>query len=438
MFGMAAPMIAGTFALTAFNLADTWFVSRLGTRQLAAMGFTFPVVMVLGCIGFALGTGASAIVSQALGDNDHKRARRVATDCLLLTFVLLTMLGLIGFVLLDPLFRLLNASADVLPSIRSYMTVWFLTVGPCFLAMPANSILRAGGDTRFPSLVMVSAAVLNCFLDPLLIFGWGPVPAMGIRGAAVATAIGRAFGVVLVFGALHWRYRLLARPTLHLPTLLKSWRQVLHIAVPALVSFLLLPLSMSLITREVATYGKSAVAAFGAGGRVEMFAFLIPMALGISLVPLVGQNYGGGRFDRVSDCRRYSVRFALIWGVLIAAVFVILAPWLARLFARDTETERVLVLYLRIMPFGYGMREVLRYITLILNGVSRPVASLKINAIFLVCLTIPLAIVGSRWLGVSGVFLGMMTANNLGGVIALAYGHRYITPENLSPDARTV
>ena len=129
---------------------------------------------------------------------------------------------------------------------------------------------------------------------------------------------------------------------------------------------------MFVITRVVAGFGKSAVAAFGAGGRIEMFAYLIPMALGISLVPLAGQNYGAGRYDRVAECRRYSERFAVAWGAVIAVFFFAAAPLLARLFARDAETERVLVLYLRIMPFGYGMREVLRYVTLILNGISRP------------------------------------------------------------------
>jgi len=437
MLGMAAPMIAGTFAMTAFSLADTWFVSRLGTRSLAAMGFTFPVVMVMGCVGMALGTGATAIVSQALGEGDHDRASRVGTDCLLLSLLGVGGLGLFGFVFMTPLFRSMNASPDVLPLIRSYMTVWFLAAGPGFLAMPANSMLRAAGDTRFPSLVMVSAAVLNCILDPLLIFGYGPVPALGIRGAAIATAISRIASLVLVLTMLHRRYGLIARPTLHLDVLVRSWRQVVHIAVPALASNLLHPLSMFVITRVIAGHGKSAVAAFGAGGRIEMFAYLIPMALGISLVPIVGQNYGGGRYDRVAECRRYSERFAIIWGVAIAVVFVSAAPFLARLFATDAETKRVLILYLRIMPFGYGMREVLRYITLILNGVSRPVASLKLNAFFLAGLTVPAALIGSELFGIPGVLAGMMVASNIAGAIALVYGHYRITPERLAAPLQT-
>lgn len=432
MLGMAAPMVAGTFAMTAFNLADTWFVSRLGTRALAAMGFTFPVVMVLGCTGMALGTGATAIVSQALGERDHVRASRVSTDCLVLAFLVIGGLGLLGYSVMDPLFRAMKASPDVLPLIRSYMSIWFLAAGPCLLAMPANSILRAAGDTRFPSLVMVSAALLNCLLDPLLIFGWGPVPAMGIRGAAIATALSRLMALGLVLIALRKRYGLIAAPTLAPRVLYGSWRQVLHIAGPALVSFLLHPLSMFVVTRVVAGYGKAAVAALGAGGRIEMFAYLIPMALGISLVPLVGQNYGAARYDRVAECRLCSERFAMAWGATIVLIFVLGAPWLARIFARDEATERFLTLYLRIMPFGYGMREVLRYVTLILNGISRPLASLRLNALFLLGLSVPLAVLGSKLWAVAGVFVGLMAASNVAGAVALWYGRRTITVRGLA------
>ncbi len=442
MLGMAAPMIAGTFAMTAFNLADTWFVSRLGTRSLAAMGFTFPVVMIMGCVSMALGTGATAVVSQALGEGRHERASRVTTDCLLLALVIVGSLGLLGFVVMTPLFRAMNASADVLPLIRSYMTVWFLVAGPTFLAMPANSILRAAGDTRLPSVAMVSAAVLNCALDPLLIFGWGPVPALGIRGAAIATAISRAGAMLFVLGALHRRFGLVGRPTLQVAVLVRSWKHVVHIAVPALLSNLLFPLSMFLITRVIAAHGKSAVAAFGAGGRISMFAFLIPMSLGVSLVPIVGQNYGAGRYDRVADCRRYSERFAMLWGVAVAVVFVLAAPLLAGVFATDRETKRILILYLRIMPFCYGMREVLRYVAIILNGISQPIASLKLNALFLVGLNLPAALAGSRLWGVPGVFVGMTVAANVAGVVALAYGRRKITAEKLAahnaPNAPTI
>ena len=113
--------------------------------------------------------------------------------------------------------------------------------------------------------------------------------------------------------------------------------------------------------------------------------------------------------------------------MVIAILFFAAAPWLARLFARDAATERYLVLYLRIMPFGYGMREVLRYLTITLNAISRPLASLALNGMFLAVFALPLAALGAWVLGVSGVFAGIMVGSNLAGVVALIYGHRHVT-----------
>jgi putative MATE family efflux protein len=432
MIRMGIPMLAGTFSMTAFNLADTWFVSRLGTRPLAAMGFTFPIAMVMGSVGMALGTGTTVVVSQALGEGAREHARRIATDCLLLTLVVIECLALLGLLFMTPLLRAMNASGEVLPLARGYLLCYLPLAGPAFLAMPMNSVLRAAGDTRWPSLVMIAGASLNCILDPILIFGWGPFPALGIQGAAIATVISRTSTLFLSGFAMHHRYGLLARPHLKLRALLHSWGHVLHIATPALASYLLYPASMFIITGIVGHFGSAAVAAFGAGGRIEMFAYLIPMALGISLVPLVGQNYGAGRVERVEGCRMWGERLALGWGVVIALVFFACARPIASLFAKGAETERYLVLYLRIMPFGYGMREVLRYLTITLNAISRPMASLKLNALFLAAFNVPFAFAGAHFFGVAGIFGGIMVGSNLAGIVALVYGRRYVTAEALA------
>ena len=436
MIGMAVPMLAGTFSMTAFNLADAWFVAKLGTIPMAAMAFTFPVAMVMGSVAMALGMATTVVVSQALGEGDREKARRVATDCMLLTFLLVEALGLGALACLTPLFRAMNATEETLPLIRGYMLYYLPFTGLAFLSMPANSVLRAAGDAKWPSFVMVVGSVLNCILDPILIFGpWG-LPALGIRGAAIATTATRILTFALSIYVLHRRYGLVARPHLNPRQLLRSWAHSLHIACPAFVSNMLMPASMFILTGLVGKHGESAVAAFGVGGRVEMFAYLCPMALGISLVPLVGQNYGAGRYDRVEGCRRWSERLALGWGAIIAVVFFLAAPWMAPLFSRnDPELERYLTLYLRIMPFGYGLREVLRYVTIFLNAISRPLASLALNAIFLAAFNVPFALIGTAFFGVPGVFGGIMVGSNLAGLLALVYGRRVINAVSLRASA---
>jgi putative MATE family efflux protein len=348
---------------------------------------------------------------------------------MLLTFVIVELLGLSMFAFMAPLFRLMNASEELLPLIRSYMLFFLPFTGLAFLAMSANSILRAAGDAKWPSFVMVFGAVANCILDPILIFGWLGIPALGIQGASIATTLTRILTLFLSLYVMHRRYGLIARPHLRIRELMESWKHVLHIAAPSFVSNMLMPASMFILTGLVGKHGEAAVAAFGAGGRVEMFAYLCPMALGISLVPLVGQNYGAGRFDRVEGCRRWSERLALGWGAVIAVVFFLAAPWIAPRFSRgDPEVERYLTLYLRIMPFGYGLREVLRYITIFLNAISRPMFSLALNALFLAGFNVPFAIVGAHFYGVAGIFGGVMVGSNLAGLLALVFG-KYLISE---------
>ena len=140
MIGMAVPMLAGTFSMTAFNLADAWFVAKLGTIPMAAMAFTFPVAMVMGSVAMALGMATTVVVSQALGEGDREKARRVATDCMLLTFLLVEALGLGALACLTPLFRAMNATEETLPLIRGYMLYYLPFTGLAFLSMPANAL----------------------------------------------------------------------------------------------------------------------------------------------------------------------------------------------------------------------------------------------------------------------------------------------------------
>ena len=279
MIRLAVPMLGGTFAIMAFNLADTYFVSKLSTRHLAAMGFTFPVVMVVGGLARGVGMGASALIAGAIGENNTARVRRLTLHALLLAVFMVISVMVLGLAFQEPLFRLLGADDTVMPLILEYMTIWFCGLIVVIVPMMGNDLLRAAGDTVFPSLMMIAAAVLNVALDPILIFGLCGAPRMELKGAIWATVLSRAITLFGVFAAMIWRYHMIELAVPRARDLLRSWRGILHIGVPTGVANLLQPLSLGCITRIVAGFGLPAVAAFGAGLRIEMFAFLIPMSL---------------------------------------------------------------------------------------------------------------------------------------------------------------
>ncbi len=207
---LTPPMILGAFSIIVFNLVDTFFISKLGGEPLAAISFTFPVIMVIGALSHGIGMGAASVLSRAIGAGDHKRVQRLTTDSLLLSVLIVSLVSSCGLIFLDPLFLLLGAGESLLPLIRSYMVLWFSTVAFMIIPMVGNNSIRAAGNTLFPGMIMAVSGLINAVLDPVFIFGYLGFPAMGIQGAALATALARAFSLVVALYVMHRRFNLIA------------------------------------------------------------------------------------------------------------------------------------------------------------------------------------------------------------------------------------
>ncbi len=197
-----------------------------------------------------------------------------------------------GMVTIDPLFTLLGAGPEIIPLIRDYMLIWYAGIAFLVVPMVANASIRAGGDTRFPAMIMVAAMLTNLALDPILIFGWFGIPRMELKGAAWATVIARAGTMVASLAILHYRDHMLDFRPPSLVQLWRSWKAVLGIAVPTAATNFMQPLAMAIATRLIAQFGAPAVAAWGAGERITAFALIPVAAVCSALVPLVGQNWG--------------------------------------------------------------------------------------------------------------------------------------------------
>ncbi|MDD5557353.1 MAG: MATE family efflux transporter [bacterium] len=426
LFQMAFPMLAGTVALNSYNLADTWFVSRLGTIPLAAMGYVFPVVMLLRFIAGGIGTGITTLASHALGRTDRRDAARVLTHGAILVVLVSAAISAAGLFTVTPLFRFLGADDQVLPLIRSYMRTWY--AGAVFMSLPmmGNGILISLGDSKTASLMMVAGALLNCILDPVLIFGLLGFPALGIWGAALATVIAQAAIAAWVIRLLAVKHSLLRFSRPEISVFRRSCRRIMGFAVPGSISMMLMPFSAAVIVFLASRWGNEAVAAVSAAARIETFAFVIPMALGISLVPFVSQNFGGGRIDRIRQAKTYAAAFAFVYGLFVALLFFLAAPFLAAVFTRDPEVAAVFVLYVRIISFGYGMMEIHRYCGFILTGMHRPASATVLNFIRVGVLLIPLSSLGSRCFGVGGIFAGRLLTDLVAGAIGLFWVNRLL------------
>lgn len=415
---MAGPMVLGLTAVILISVVDTFYVGQLGTRPLAAMSFTFPVVFFVMSIAMGLGVGMTSVVSRALGENDLDRVRRLTTHGLLLANTVVVVVALAGLATIGPVFRSLGAEPDLIEMIKDYMVPWYIGVGFLVIPMVGNAAIRATGDTKTPSLIMMLAGAINIGLDPLFIFGIGPFPRLELQGAAIATLISYSVTFVASFWILARREHMLDFSRVTGTALLQSWRHQLTIGIPATATNMMIPLAAGVLTRLVASHGAPAVAAYGVGTRVEALVLIGVSALSTSIAPFAGQNFGARRFGRLGEAFRFCVRSGFVYGAIVAVALALAAPMLARLFNDDPEVITNIVRYLRIIPATYAVFAVALVASAVFNSTNHPLRSAFIVGLRLFGLAVPLALVGSSLAGLDGIFGAIGVANLIVGVVA--------------------
>lgn len=410
---MTMPMIIGMIMLFSFSLVDTFFISLLGTDPLTAISFTFPVTFTITSLAIGLGIGASAVVGKYLGRSDFARAKEAATVINYVSFALAVLVVLICWWFMEPLFRLMGASETLMVPIREYMVVWFPGSVLIVCIMTGNSVLRACGDTKTPSMLMAGAGLINAVLDPLFIFGLGPIPGLGIAGAAWATVIAWSTGFGVLMYLLVVKRELVNRAFPSKAVLLSSGREMLSIGVPAAGANMMTPLAAGVMTAIAASFGNNAVAAFGVGARLEPVATLIVLAMSSSLPPLISQNYGAGRLDRVEEAYRLAIRFIIGWQIIVYVLLAAGSGLIARAFSGEPDVISTISLFLWIMPLGYGMQGIIILTNSSLNAMHRPLSALYLSIARFFVFYVPLAFIGSQVFGLAGFFAGAVCGNLL-------------------------
>lgn len=433
---LTVPMIWGLLCMMLFNLIDTMFVGQLGPKPLAAMSFTFPVVFFITGTAMGMGVGASSVVSRAMGKGNLEEVRLLTTSAITLALLFVALMITIGVTTLDPVFRLLGAEAELMPMIRSYMITWYFGVPFLVLPMVGNSAIRATGDSRTPSLIMIFAGVVNLLLDPLLIFGIGPFPRMELQGAALATVIAYSLTFAGAFWILKYREHLLDLKFPGWPVVFATWRRILRVAGPAVGTNLMMPLAVGILTRIISAYGPNAVAAFGVGSRIESLAMSPCFALSTAMAAFTGQNFGANRQDRVQAAMKFGLKYCLIVGLGAWAFLALASLPIARLFTDAPDIIELSRRFLFIVPASYSVFGLLTITAASFNANDMPLHAVSIFSLRMIGLMIPLGWLGGRIAGPEGVFFGVMLANLAAGLYGWMLMQRHLKQHfDLAKDA---
>ncbi len=408
---LSLPMMYGFLSVVGVSLVDAFFIGKLGTHALAAFGFIFPLIMFFNGIILGVANGASALSARAFGAGDIKSVRRLTTDAIMLGICITFILSIITYLFDDLIFTSLGAPPEILILIKEYVHIWLL--GSIFVVFPmiGNNAMTAIGNTKSAANVMLLVLLFNTIFDPIFIFGLGPIPALGFRGAAVATIASRIFIVIIALYILIKKDKIIDLSLPKIKDVLNSWKDILYIGLPNALTNIILPLGFSIITHLASYYGKEAVAALSVAERIESLALTVMMSFAVAMSPFIGQNLGAKQFGRIKTGLRKSIQYSTYWGAFLFLVLFFFSDKLILIFNNDPIVIQHFRSYFNFLPFSYPFLGYIFVTGVTLNVFKKPFHSaiLTLTRVFIVY--IPLAYLFTSLMQVDGIFLASMLAN---------------------------
>jgi putative MATE family efflux protein len=421
---LAVPVIMANVLQTAYQLTDTFWVGRLSAEAVAAVSLNFPINFLFIALGGGLPIAGSVLIAQCVGRGDMRAAGRVAAQTLLMVFVVSIVLAVVGYLCAEPIMRFMGAAPDVLPDAVRFLKFALLGLVVVFGFMAYQSLMRGLGVVYTPMFIVLVTVIINFAADPFFIFGWGPIPAMGVAGAALATLCTQALAtlvglVLLARGHSGLQLRISDfRPDL--PLILKIFR----IGFPSSVEQATQALGLTVVTLLVASFGTVTVAAYGIGIRVLSCMMIPAMGLSLATSTLVGQNIGAGHLDRAE--RTNSISCAISFGTLAALgmiLFFVARPLSALLMPQGGAAIDESARFIRIMSFTFGFIGIQQTLTGTLRGAGDTVAPMLMAMISLWVLRFPLAYVLSKHtpLGAQGIWWSFAISITVAAMITTAW-----------------
>ena len=415
IFLLAIPMVLEMVMESLFALSDVFFVARLGASAVATVGLTESMMIVVYTLAMGLSISGTAVVARRIGEKDVDGAGRAAVQAILLGGLIASLIAITGAVLAPRLLRVMGAADDVLATGTLFARIMLGGSVTAFLLFVVNATFRGAGDAAVSMRVMWLANGINIALGPVLIFGIGPFPALGVTGAAVATTIGRGSGLLyalyrLVRGSGNLRVR-----RAHLVLEPQTMLSMLRLSVNGTFQVLVGSLSWIALVRFMAVFGSAAMAGYTIAVRMVMFAMLPAWGLGNAAATMVGQALGAGNPDRaekaVWTAARYNVAFLGMMGLL----FGVCAPLIVHGFTSDAAVSKVAVDGLRIMAAGFPLFAFGMVLTQSFNGAGDTSTPTRINIGVFWIFEIPLAWILAQQtsLGFHAIFASISLAYSL-------------------------
>ncbi len=407
---LAWPIIVVNLVQVIYNFADTFWVSRLhnGTEAIAAVTITFSLVFVLISLAGGLAVATSTLSSQFFGAGEYNKVEDVAYTSMILMGGFSIVISIVGIAFNRKLLTLLNTPDNVMPYAIQYFNIMMGGMLFMFSFFLLSGVLRGIGDAYTPMVIGIVSGVLNVILDPLIMFGVGPFPALGIRGAAYATVISK--GVVSIY-----LIYVLFKGKLHLKLKVKNIKmdmgivkQLLKIGLPAGITQVVISMGSIVIMGRVNMFGDIAAAAHGIGQRLDSLLFMPAMGFNQAAAIAVGQNLGAGKRERAKLSGIYAIKITFYTLIAISGFLFVFPELFLRIFSNDQEVIALGIYYVRLLTVAFAFVGCRIVMNGIFQGAGAAFLSMVLSIVSLWGIRIPLAYLFSYTeLGVKGLWLGV-------------------------------
>ena len=418
---LSIPMVLEMLMEGLFAIVDIFFVSKLGKEATATIGLTEVVMTQVIAVALGLSMATTAMVARRIGEKDEEGASFAAMQAIFIGAIVCVIAAIVFFFSSGEILRFMGGSEKLVATGTGYARVLLTGSSSLFFLFLLNAIFRGAGDAAIAMRTLWIANGVNILLDPMLIFGWGPFPEMGVTGAAVATTIGRSIGVgYQVYHLVNGKSRIHLQRR-HLVWLGDIIKKLIRVSSTGVLQWLIATASWFFIIKIIAVFGDAAVAGYSIGIRIIIFTILPAWGMAAAASTLVGQNLGAFKPDRAEKSVWRSAYFNMIFLFVISIIFILFAPAFIPFFTSDPEVIHHGVLCLRIICLGYIFYAYGMVIGQAFNGAGDTVTPTWLNFIAFWMLQIPLCYTLANLLewGPLGVYWGIAISESILALMAI-------------------
>lgn len=424
LFTLAGPMVLTYLLHTAYHLVDTFWVGRLGAEAVAAVSLSFPIIFLMITLGGGFSIAGTILVAQYKGRKDEKQIEHITAQTIVLMLIVSLICSVIGYIIAHPVMQLMGAEPEVLPAAVSYLQISFMGFTFMFGYSVFQSLMRGVGEVNMPMKIVFGTVMLNLVLDPLFIMGWGPIPAFGVSGAAIATIFTQSLatltGMIILFRGKHGIKLTFKNFTFDRPLM----KQMFSLGLPASIEQSMKALGLTIMSFLVASFGTITIAAYGIGIRILSFVIIPAWGLSMATSTLVGQNMGAEKPDRAEEIGKKSATIGFIILVIISAIFYFFAQDLAEIFIPGNEQVIAeSTIFIRFLCGSFPFIGLQLILNAVFSGAGNTRMSMIFSIVGLWVFEFPIAYILSNHTGLSekGLWLAYPISALLSATVSITY-----------------